>query len=165
MPPAIYRRLRWGLQGPASNLYLCGVIALAAAIVLFVAVRFLPAKGPFTLVAAATLIAALVLIHATASAARLRVDEALGRVAEGVGLAIRTDGAPSLFAVLLYCAGVIGAVAGFAWLAMTRTGITRDEVIAVWSMLDKRIPVFAYLFLVAFVVFHRAMVVLFFVPA
>ena len=165
MPSAIYRRLRWALQGPASNLYLCGAIALTAALLQFVVVSFLPDKGPFTLVAAAITIAALVLIHATASAARLRLDEALGRVADGVGLAIRTDGAPSLFAVLLHCAGVIGAVAGFAWLAMTRTGITRDEVIAVWSMLDKRIPVFAYLFLVAFVVFHRAMVVVFFAPA
>ena len=44
------------------------------------------------------------------------------------------------------------------------SGITRHDVVAVWSLLDKRQPVFAYLVIVAFVLFHRAMVRLFFAP-
>ncbi|MPZ30297.1 MAG: hypothetical protein GEV13_04745 [Rhodospirillales bacterium] len=162
MPPAISRRLRWVLQGPASNLYLCGVISLAAAVLLLVEATVFPAKATFILLAVPTMIAALVLIHAVARAGTLRLDDAIGRIASGVGLAIRIDGTPGICAVLLYCAGVVGAAGGYAWLALTATGITRDDVVVVWSLLDKRQPVFAYLVVVAFVLFHRAMVCLFF---
>lgn len=164
MLPGISRRLRWALQGPASNLYLCGVISLAAAVLLLAEATIFPAKATFILLAAPTMIAALVLIHAVARAGTLRLDDAIGRLASGVGLTIRTGGTPSIAAVLLYCAGVIGAVGGYAWLALTTTGITRDDVVVVWGMLDKRQAVFAYLVVVAFVVFHRAMVSLFFAP-
>ncbi len=69
-----------------------------------------------------------------------------------------------MFAVLLYCAGIVGAAGGYARLALTTSGITRDDVVVVWGLLDKRQPVFAYLVVVAFVLFHRAMVSLFFAP-
>jgi hypothetical protein len=110
------------------------------------------------------MVATLVLIHVVARAGTLPLDDALGRFASGVGLAIRPGGTPSIFAVLLYCAGIVGADGGYAWLALTTTGITRDDVVAVWSLLDKRQLVFAYLVIAAFVLFHRAMVCLFFAP-
>lgn len=164
MPPGISRRLRWALQGRASNLYLCGVISIAAAVLLLVEATVFPAKATFALVAAPTMIATVVLIHVVARAGSLRLDDAIGRIANGVGLTISAGGTPSIFAVLVYCAGVVGAAGGYAWLALTTTGITRDDVVAVWGMLDKRQPVFAYLVVVAFVLFHQAMVCLFFAP-
>ena len=164
MPPRISRRLRWALEGPASNLYLCAVIALVAAALLLVEATVFPAKATFILLAAPTAIAALALIHVVARAEALPLDDAIGRIASGVGLAIQPGSTPSVFAVLLYCAGVVGAAGGYAWLALTASGITRDDVVVVWSLLDKRQPVFAYLVIVAFVLFHRAMVSLFFAP-
>lgn len=119
----------------------------------------------FILLAVPTIIVALFLIHAVARAGPLSLDEAIGRFASGVGLTNRSGGAPSRFAVLLYCAGLIGAASGYAWLALTATGITRDDVVVVWGLLDKRQLVFAYLVIVAFVLFHRAMVELLFAPA
>lgn len=165
MPPGILRRLRWTLQGPASNLYLCGLLSLAAAALLIVEAAVFPARVTFLLLAVPTTIAALILIHAVARAAPLGLDDAIGHFARDVGLAIRPGGTPSLFAVLLYCAGIIGAAGGYAWLALTATGITRDDVVVVWGLLDKRQVIFAYLVIVAFVLFHRAMVELFFAPA
>ncbi len=164
MPPGISRRLRWALQGPASNLYLCSVISLAAAALLLVEATVFPAKMAFILLAVPTMVAALVLIHVVARAGNLRLDDAIGRIASGVGLTIHAGGTPSIFAVLLYCAGILGAAGGYAWLALITTGITRDDVVVVWGLLDKRQPVFAYLVVVAFVLFHRAMVCLFFAP-
>jgi hypothetical protein len=164
VPSGISRRLRWALQGPASNLYLCGVISLVAAALLLVEATVFPAKTTFILLAAPTMVATLVLIHAVARAEALRLDDAIGRIASGVGLTIRAGGTPGIFAVLLYCAGIVGAAGGYAWLALTTTGIARDDVVVVWSLLDKRQPVFAYLVVVAFVLFHKAMVYLFFAP-
>ena len=164
MPPGIARRLRWALHGPASNLYLCGAIALAAAVLLLAEAVVFPAKPTFALLAAPTVILALLLIHVVARAGSLPLDEAIGRFASGVGLAIRPGGTPSILAVLLYCAGIVGAAGGYAWLALTTTGITRDDTVVVWGLLDKRQPVFAYLVVVAFVLFHRAIVGLFFAP-
>ena len=131
---------------------------------LLVEATVFPAKATFILLAAPTMIATLVLIHVVARAGTLRLDDAIGRVASDVGLTVRVGGTPSIFAVLLYCAGIVGAAGGYAWLALTTTGITRDDVVVVWSMLDKRQPVFAYLVVVAFVLFHRAMVSVFFAP-
>lgn len=164
MPKGIPHRLSRALQGPASNLYLCGAISLAAAALLIVEAVVFPARATFILVAVPTTVAALVLVHALARAETLRIDEAIGHLAAGVGLAIRPGGTPSRLAVLLYCAGVVGAAGAYAWLALTATGVTRENVVAVWGLLDKRQPVFAYLFVVAFVLFHRAMVRLFFAP-
>jgi hypothetical protein len=152
------------VQRPASNLYLCGAIALVAAILLIAAAVVFPAKTTFILLAAPTMIAALALIHAIARAQASRVDDAVGHFASGVGLAIRLGGTPSIFAVLLYCAGIVGVAGAYAWLALTASGVTRADVVAVWGLLDKRQVVFAYLLIVAFVLFHRAMVHLFFAP-
>lgn len=159
------RRLRWTLQGPASNFYLCGLLSLAAAALLIVEAAVFPARLTFLLLAMPTTVAALILIHAVARTAPFGLDDAIGHFARDAGLAIRPGGTPSLFAVLLYCAGIIGAAGGYAWLALTRTGITRDDVVVVWGLLDKRQVIFAYLVIVAFVLFHRAMVELFFAPA
>jgi len=158
------RHLRWALQGPAGNLYLCGIIALAAAILLLVEATLFPAKVTFFVLAAPAVIAALVLVHIVARTEALPLDDAIGRFARGVGLAIRPAGTPSVFVVLLYCAGIVGAAGGYAWLALTTSSITRDDVVVVWSLLDKRQPVFAYLVIGAFVLFHRAMVSLYFAP-
>jgi hypothetical protein len=163
--PGISRRLRWALQGPASNLYLCGAISLTAAVLLLAQAVVFPAKPTFVLLAAPTMILALVLIHVVARAGTLLLDDAIGGFASGVGLTIHARGTPSIFAVLLYCAGIVGAAGGYAWLALTTTGITRNDMVVVWGLLDKRQPVFAYLVVVAFVLFHRAMVCLFFAPA
>ena len=152
------------MQRPASNLYLCGAIALLAAALLILAAVIFPAKPTFFLLAVPTTIAALVLIYAVARAQASRVDDAIDHVASGVGLAIRPGGTASVFAVLLYCAGIVGAAGAYAWLALTASGITRADVVAVWGLLDKRQPVIAYLLIVAFVLFHRAMVSLFFAP-
>lgn len=164
MPPAISRRLHWAVQRPASNLYLCGVISLVAAVLMVAAAVVFPAKPTFMLLAAPTAIAALVLIHVVAGAQPSRVDDAIGDIASGVGLAVRPGGTASVFAVLLYCAGIVGVAGAYAWLALTATGITRAEVVVVWGLQDKRQVVFAYLLIVAFVLFHRAMVHLFFAP-
>ena len=152
------------MHRPASNLYLCGAIALLAAVLLIVEAVVFPAKTTFILVGLPTAIAALVLIHAVARAGSLRVDDVIDRFASGVGLAIRPGGTPNVFAVMLYCAGIVGVAGAYAWLALTATGVTRADVVVVWGLLDKRQVVFAYLLIVAFVLFHRAMVDLFFAP-
>ncbi len=149
---------------PASNLYLCGLIALVAAVLLIAEAVVFPARLTFILLAMPTAIAALILIHAVARAGPLRVDEAIGRFADGVGLAIRPGGTASVFAVLVYCAGIVGVAGAYAWLALTATGVTRADVVVVWGLQDKRQVIFFYLLIVAFVLFHRAMVHLSFAP-
>jgi|FEC22Drversion2_1045045.scaffolds.fasta_scaffold01952_2 hypothetical protein len=152
------------MQRPANNLYLCGAVALVAAILLIVEAVVFPAKATFILLAAPTAIAALALIYVAARAQASRVDDAIDRVASSVGLAIRPGGTASVLAVLLYCAGIVGAAGAYGWLALTRSGVTRDDVVVVWGLQDKRQVVFFYLVIVAFVLFHRAMVDLFFAP-
>jgi hypothetical protein len=149
---------------PASNLYLCGLISLIAAVLLIVEAVLFPARVTFILLAVPTMIAALVLIRAIARAGPTRVDEAIGHFADGVGLAIRPGGTASVFAVLLYCAGIVGVAGAYAWLALTAMGVTRADVVVVWGLQDKRQVVFFYLLIVALVLFHRAMVQAFFAP-
>jgi hypothetical protein len=111
-----------------------------------------------------TTVAALLFVLAAAKAEEGRLERALARAAHGVGLAIRPAGTASLLAVLLYCAGFMAVVAGYAWLALTPAGIDRHDVIVQWGMLDKRPLVFAYLAVTALMVFHQAMMRLFFAP-
>ena len=83
----------------------------------------------------------------------------IARIARSVGLTVRPDRpfAPNVFSVVLYCAGFIGSVAGYAWLALTNSSVTRQDVVVQWGLLDKRQLTFAYLVVVAFVIFHHAM--------
>jgi hypothetical protein len=158
------RRLRWALLEPARNLHLCSVLVLLGGLVLVVEAFLFPSKAAFAVAAASTMAAALLFIHAASKAEEGRLERVLARLANGVGLAIRPAGAPSLFAMLLYCAGIIAIVAGYAWFALTRSGVSREDVIVQWGLLDKRPLVFAYLAVVALMVFHQAMVRLFFAP-
>lgn len=164
MPATALRRLRWGLLGPAGNLHVCAAIALVTVLVLIFEVCLVPAKTAFALVAVPTVLVALLLIHLVARSDEWPIERALDNAAHGVGVAIRPAGVPSRLAVLLYCAGVAGVVAGYAWLALTEASIGRRDVIVQWGLLDKRQVVFAYLAIVAFMVFHHAMVRLFFAP-
>jgi hypothetical protein len=145
---------------PAANLHLCGLIGLAAIALLFVEVSVLPSKATFLAAAAPTVLAALALVLMTARADPWRIDRFIARLAEGAGLPVRATGSVDVCSVVLYCAGVLGGVAAFAHLALTRSGVTREDVVVEWGLLDKRPLVFAYVFVVAFVVFHRAMAVL-----
>jgi hypothetical protein len=156
---ATVQRLRGALLEPAANFHLCGLISLAAALLLLVEVSLLPAKGSFVLAALPTAAAALALVHAAAAGRGRRLDRVIARIARSVGLAVRQDWplAPNVLSVVLYCAGFIGSVAGYAWLALTNSSVTRQDVVVQWGLLDKRQLTFAYLVVVAFVIFHHAM--------
>ena len=157
-------RIRSALVEPASNIYLCGFVSLAAALLLLVEVALLPFKGTFFVAAIPTAAATLALVYALAKGERRRLDGAIARAAAGVGLAGREPLAPKVFALVLYCAGIVGSVAGYACLALTNSGISRQDVIVQWGLLDKRPLVFAYLVIVAFAIFHQAMVCFLFEP-
>ena len=152
-------RLRAAMLVPAGNFHLCGLISLATAFLLLVEVSLLPSKGSFALAAAPTAALALALVHAAAVGGGRRLDSALARIASSVGLTVRPGGpcAPSVFSVVLYCAGFIGSVAGYAWFALTNSSVTRQDVVVQWGLMDKRQLTFAYLVVVAFVIFHHAM--------
>ena len=156
---ATARRIRGALLQPAVNFHLCGLITLATASLVFVEVSLLPHKGGFMLAAVPTVVAALALVHAAAAGGGRPLDSALARIAGSVGLTVRSGWpyAPSVLAVILYCAGFIGSVAGYAWLALTTSSVTRQDVVVQWGLLDKRQLTFAYLVVVAFVIFHHAM--------
>ena len=156
---AAVRRIRGALLEPAGNFHLCGLISLAAALLLIVEVSLLPSKGSFVLAALPTAAAALALVRAAAAGRGRRLDSVIARIARSVGLTVRLDRpfAPSVFSVVLYCAGFIGSVAGYAWLALTNSSVTRQDVVVQWGLLDKRQLTFAYLVVVAFVIFHHAM--------
>jgi hypothetical protein len=152
-------RIRAALLEPAGNFHLCGLISLAAALLLLVAVSLLPSKGSFVLAAVPTMVAALALVHAAAAGGGRRLDSIVARIAITVGLTVRPRRPflPSVLAVVLYGAGFIGSVAAYAWLALTNSGVTRQDVVVQWGLLDKRQLTFAYLIIVAFVIFHHAM--------
>ena len=156
---ATARRIAGALLEPAVNLHLCGVITLTAASLLFVEVSFLPSKGWFVIAAVPTVAAALALVYAASAVGGRRLDSASARIAGSVGLTVRPGRpyVPSVFAVILYCAGLIGSVAGYAWLALTNSSVSRQDVVVQWGLLDKRQLTFAYLVVVAFVIFHHAM--------
>ena len=164
MDLATLRRVREALVEPARNLHACGLVTLAVAALLIVEACLLPSKAAFVVIAASTIMLGMLGLAVIARSDDERIERPLAGLANGVGLAIRPVGTPSVFALLLYCAGVVGVVAGYAWLALTPTGVGRADVIVQWGLLDKRQLVFGYLAVVAFLVFHHAMVRLFFAP-
>ncbi|MBM3647485.1 MAG: hypothetical protein FJX11_06805 [Alphaproteobacteria bacterium] len=156
-------RLRWRSLDPAANLHLCGLVVLAAAAALVIEAVVLAARPAYVLAAAPTGLLALALVWAIARAEGSAIEAAIGRFADGVGLAIRPRAA-SLLGVWLYAAGLLAAVAAYGYLALTPSGVTRQDVIAQWGLQDKRIVVFGYLALMALAIFHYGMVRLFFAP-
>lgn len=108
-----------------------GLICLVAAALLLVEVAVLEARSDFLLAALPTVAVALALVHRIAR-----------RHGEGQG-------------ALLYAVGVLGAVAGYCYLALSPAGAIspRDEVIE-WGRMDKRPLVFGYLGIAAFIAFH-----------
>jgi len=108
-----------------------GLICFVAAALLVVEAAVLESRSDFLLAALPTAAVALALVH---QAARRR-GEAHG--------------------ALFYAVGVLGAVAGYCFLALSPSGAIppRDEVIE-WGRMDKRPLVFAYLGIAAFIAFH-----------
>lgn len=108
-----------------------GLICLVAAALLLVEVAVLESRSDFLLAALPTLAVALALVHQ-------------GARARGSG-----------YGSLLYAAGVLGAVAGYCYLALLPSGAIapRDEVIE-WGRMDKRPLIFGYLGIAAFIAFH-----------
>ena len=98
---AAVRRIRGVFLEPASNFHLCGLISLAAAVLLIVEVSLLPSKGSFVLAAVPTAAAALTLVRAVAAGRGRRLDMVIARIARSVGLTVRPERpfAASVFAV------------------------------------------------------------------
>jgi hypothetical protein len=108
-----------------------GLICLAAAALLILEVAILESRSGFLLAALPTAVVALALVHQMAR-----------RRGEGPGS-------------VLYAVGLLGAVAGYCYLALTPAGAIspQDEVIE-WGRMDKRPLIFAYLGIAAFIAFH-----------
>lgn len=108
-----------------------GLICLAAAALMLGEVAVVGSRYGFLLAGTFTAAMALVLVHLTA-----------GRRGDGYG-------------GLLYAVGVLGAVAGYCYLALAPSGAIspQDEVID-WGRMDKRALVFGYLGIAAFIAFH-----------
>lgn len=135
--------MKRALLKPAGSLRTCGLLVLAAALLLPAVALIVGSKGIFLLVAVPTMLGALLAIYLASKAG-----------ARPVG-----PFKPTILVALLYSAGVIACVAGYAYLALTNSSIVaaREEVIY-WELVDKRPLVFAYLVVVALVVFHWFMV-------
>ncbi len=108
-----------------------GLICLVAAALLIVEVAVLESRFDFLLAGLATAAVALALVHQVAR-----------RRGEGGG-------------ALLYGVGLLGAVAGYCYLALAPSGAIspHDEVIE-WGRMDKRPLIFGYLGIAAFIAFH-----------
>lgn len=108
-----------------------GLICLVGAALMLGEVAVLETRLGFLLAALATAAVALALVH---------------RAARQCG---------GGHAALLYATGVLGAVAGYCFLALAPSGAIslQDEVID-WGRMDKRPLVFAYLGIAAFIAFH-----------
>lgn len=135
--------MKRALLEPAGSLQACGLIVLAAALLLPAAALVVGAKGIFLLVAVPVVLGALLAIY----------------LASRAGARLAGPYRPTVLAVLLYSAGVIACAGGYAYLALTTSSVVAapDEIIG-WEFLDKRPLVFAYLVVVALVVFHWFMV-------
>ena len=108
-----------------------GLICLAAAALMLCEVAVLGSRTGFLLAGLSTAAMALALVHLTAN-----------RRGDGHG-------------ALLYAVGVLGAVAGYCYLALAPSSAIgpQDEVVD-WGRMDKRPLVFGYLGIAAFIAFH-----------
>ena len=152
------------LHRPAGNLHLAALLVLAVSALVLVEVVFQPGKPVFAALLVPTLLAAAAGLAALLAMPSTWLERRLARAAQGVGLGLSPPGRPTAFAALVYGGGFVLCIAGYAWLAMTRLPLTRDDVIVQWGLLDKRMVVFGYLGLVAMVVFHFAATRLFLAP-
>lgn len=108
-----------------------GLVCLVAAALLVVEVAVLESRLAFLLAGLATSVVALALVHQIAR----RSGERRGS--------------------LLYGVGLLGAIAGYCYLALAPAGAIspQDEVIE-WGRMDKRPLIFGYLGIAAFIAFH-----------
>ena len=112
-------------------------VCLVAACLLLVEVFVIGSRTVFLATAVATGFCALVAIY----------------------LAARERARSELIFVLLYSAGVIGAVAGYCYLALASSKVVAaNEEVIYWGIMDKRPLIFGYLGAVAFIAFHWCMV-------
>lgn len=113
------------------------VVCLVTACLLLVEVFVFESRIVFLAAATATSFCALVVVY----------------------LAERNRSQRELFAVLLYSAGVIGAVAGYCYLALASSKVVAaNEEVIYWGIMDKRPLIFGYLGVVSFIAFHWCMV-------
>lgn len=109
------------------------LVAAVAIALLVIEVAVIESRATFLIAAVATGFCALAAIHAVRRGERL------------------TE--------LIYSGGIIGAVAGYCYLAIARSPIAeRGEEVIYWGIMDKRPLVFGYLAVVAFIAFHWCMV-------
>ena len=112
------------------------IVCFVTACLLLVEVFVFDSRTVFLAAAVATSICALLVIY----------------------LAARDRGPHERAFVLLYSAGVIGAVAGYCYLALASSKIVAaNEEVIYWGLMDKRPLVFGYLGIVAFIAFHWCM--------
>lgn len=141
----------------ASNLHVCGLIAVASSGVLLIAALIIDAKATFLLAGTPVVIVAVSLIQVALRAEPrpldIRIAHELGRVASALLPAGPLK--PNVLSAFLYYAGVIGGVAGYGYLALTSSSVVAaNEEIIRWGLMDKRPLVFGYLAIVAFIAFR-----------
>jgi hypothetical protein len=162
----VVRTIGRALRGPASNFYVCGLFSLLTMALILLQVAVLASRSVFLVVAVLTAGAALVPIILVARTKPLALDRGLARATNSVGLYVGpADITPTVAAVTLYCAGTIGGIVAYAYLALAPSGIDPKDVIVQWSIQDKRPLFFGYIAVVGLVVFHAAMTRLFFAAA
>ena len=159
------KRMKGALLEPANNLYICGFISVTSALLLLIEVWVSSSKETFLLLAVPAWACALALIYAASRAAPCPLDARIARMAGRAGSAVRSGDSfkPSTFSVLLCCAGIIGGVAGYSYLALANSGGIAADVIR-WALLDKRPLVFGYVFIVSLIAFLWFMIGFFFDP-
>lgn len=155
------------MRRPAGNLHVCGFVAAAAILLLLVEGLIVGPRGIFLLIAGLTAIGAMALINAAVKSDRRPLDQWLARWVDEhrPGLRVPDTFKPDVLFVLLYCAGLIGAVAAYGYLALVNSSIVdRGEEVIEWGLLDKRPLIFGYLMVVAVAAFHWFMVSVFLDP-
>lgn len=109
------------------------LIVAVAVVLLVIEVALVESRATFLAAAVATSFSALAAIYVVRRGERLRE--------------------------LIYSGGVIGAVAGYCYLAIAPSKITESgEEVIYWGLIDKRPLVFGYLAVVAFIAFHWCVV-------
>ena len=164
----MFERQKRVLLEPASNLHACGFICLTAAVLMLVEVFAIESRGVFLAVAVVTGLCALLLVYAGSKGEFDLLDLRLARMGLDAVFPVRANNPsrPSTLSILLYGAGIIGAVGGYCYLALADAGTISSEADLVdWGRLDKRPMVLGYLVVVAFIAFHWFMLGFFFKPA
>jgi len=159
------KRIKNEFLEPASNLHVCGFIAVTSALLLLAEVWISNSKEDFLFLVGPVSVCALLLVYAVSRAGPRALDIRIARILSSAipAATLSESFRPSTLSVVLYCAGIVGSVAGYSYLALTTSGLIAADVIR-WMLLDKRPLVFGYAFIVAFVAFHWFMIGFFFDP-